>query len=151
MRGLGGAAGGRCGAPEAGRLRGASSRAGGDGGEAAPRRDAGFVSAEAACAMPALLLVGVALVWALMTAAAQLQCVDAARAGARAAARQESASATVRAAQQAAPDGAQVDVSREGDLVRVTVSATSPGPDALALSLRTSAVALAEETVGAEG
>nr|WP_308801031.1 TadE family type IV pilus minor pilin [Streptomyces polyasparticus] len=106
------------------------------------------MSAEAACAMPALLLVGVALVWALMSAAAQIQCVDAARAGARAAARQESPTATVEAARQAAPAGAEIGVGREGDLVRVTVSATSPGPDVLALSLRASAVALAEETVG---
>ncbi|MFI6941252.1 TadE family type IV pilus minor pilin [Streptomyces sp. NPDC050418] len=114
------------------------------------RRDAGFVTAEAACTLPVLLLVGVALLWALMSAAAQIQCVDAARAGARAAARQEPAGATVRVAREAAPDGAEVAVSREGDLVRVTVTATSPGPDAMSLSLRASAVALAEETVGVE-
>ncbi len=132
-----------------GGLRAASD--GGKGAHVAPSRDAGFVTAEAACTMPALMLVGLALVWALMAAAAQLQCVDAARAGARAAARQDPADATVRAAQQTAPDGARVAVSREGDLVRVTVSADAPGPDALAMTLRASAVALAEETVGEEG
>ena len=63
---------------------------------------------------------------------------------------QPSISGSPSAAEQTAPDGAKVEVSREGDLVRVTVLATAPGPDALALSLRASAVALAEETVGGE-
>jgi hypothetical protein len=39
-------------------------------------------------------------------------------------------------------------VTREGDLVRVTVKASAPGPDGLSLELSDEAVALAEETVG---
>ncbi|MFP3992820.1 TadE family type IV pilus minor pilin, partial [Streptomyces sp. E11-3] len=91
------------------------------------RGDRGYVTAEAAAVIPALVLLGMALVWALMAASAQIQCVDAARAGARAAARQEPTSAAVAAAEQAAPDGARVAVRREGDLVRVSVSVDSPG------------------------
>ncbi|MDG4866087.1 TadE family type IV pilus minor pilin, partial [Streptomyces sp. T-3] len=60
--------------------------------------DGGYVTAEAAVVIPALVLLGVALLWALMTASAQIRCVDAARAGARAAARQEEPGAVVAAA-----------------------------------------------------
>lgn len=98
--------------------------------------------------IPALILLGVALLWGLMAAVAQIQCVDAARAGARAAARQEPERAAVAAAKQAAPEGARVVVRREGDLVRVSVVAHAPGPQALSLDLEAEAVALAEESVG---
>lgn len=115
------------------------------------RADRGYVTAEAALALPVLLLFGLALVWALMAAAAQIQCVDAARAGARAAARQEPQAATEAAARQAAPDGARIGFRRDGDLVRVLVEAPAPGSGrvGLGLTLRAEAVALAEETVGA--
>ncbi|MFE2132276.1 TadE family type IV pilus minor pilin, partial [Streptomyces sp. NPDC059466] len=43
--------------------------------------DRGFVTAEAAVVLPSLVLVGMALVWALLAASAQIRCVDAARAG----------------------------------------------------------------------
>ncbi|MFJ6696374.1 TadE family type IV pilus minor pilin [Streptomyces sp. NPDC091272] len=111
--------------------------------------DSGYVTAEAALALPVLMLFGLALVWALMAASAQIQCVDAARVGARAAARQEPRAATEAAVRQAAPDGAKVGFRREGDLVRVLVEAPAPGPGRLGLALRAEAVALAEETVGA--
>ncbi|MEU8787832.1 TadE family type IV pilus minor pilin [Streptomyces sp. NPDC048643] len=119
-----------------------SSGAGGDG---------GFVTAEAAVVLPSLVLVGIALVWALLAASAQIQCVDAARAGARAAARQDSPEAVVATARRAAPAGAKVTVSREADLVRVTVDARTPGPTELSLGVGDEAVALAEETVGVSG
>ncbi|MFI8875198.1 TadE family type IV pilus minor pilin [Streptomyces sp. NPDC055243] len=112
--------------------------------------DDGFVTAEAAVVLPTLVLFTMALVWALLAASAQIQCVDAARAGARAMARQDPESAAVAAARQAAPRGASVAVRRDGDLVRVEVVAESPGPRALGLGLRlrSEAVALAEETLG---
>lgn len=113
--------------------------------------DRGFVTAEAAMALPVLVLFAMALVWALLAACAQIQCVDAARAGARAAARQDPPDAVVAAARRAAPDGARVAVSREGDLVRVVVTANPPGLEALDIDLSHEAVALAEETVGASG
>ncbi|MFD5718538.1 TadE family type IV pilus minor pilin [Streptomyces sp. NPDC127036] len=114
-------------------------------------RDGGFVTAEAAVVLPSLVLVGITLVWALLAASAQIQCVDAARAGARAAARQDSPDAVVATARRAAPAGAKVTVSRETDLVRVTVDAWTPGPAALSLGVGDEAVALAEETVGVSG
>ncbi|MER5382448.1 TadE family type IV pilus minor pilin [Streptomyces sp. NPDC002688] len=115
------------------------------------RRDGGFVTAEAAVVLPSLVLVGMALVWALLAASAQIQCVDAARAGARAAARQDSPEAVLATTRRAAPPGARVTVSREADLVRVRVGASTPGPAALSLELSDEAVALAEETVGVAG
>lgn len=114
------------------------------------RGDGGYVTAEAAVVLPTLVLFTMALVWALLTASAQIQCVDAARAGARAMARQDPPGTAVATARQAAPPGAGVTVSRDGDLVRVEVVARSPGPRALGLGLRlrARAVAMAEQTVG---
>ncbi|MEW5632860.1 TadE family type IV pilus minor pilin, partial [Streptomyces hydrogenans] len=48
-------------------------------------RDQGFVTVEAAVVLPVLALFAMALLWALAASAAQIRCVDAARAGARAA------------------------------------------------------------------
>ncbi|MFJ8862968.1 TadE family type IV pilus minor pilin [Streptomyces sp. NPDC102451] len=119
-----------------------------------PRRarsgDRGAVTAEAAMALPVLVAFVVALVWALVAAADQIRCVDAARAGARAAARSEPEDAVRSAAQGAAPGRARVDVERAGGLWRVRVEAPTPGPGALGLTLSAEAVALAEDTVGAE-
>ncbi|MGR8009196.1 TadE family type IV pilus minor pilin [Streptomyces hypolithicus] len=117
--------------------------------ERRPEYDGGYVTAEAAVVVPALVLLTLALVWALLAMSAQIQCVDAARAGARAAARQETEGASVAAARQTAPRGAQVTIGREGDLVRVAVQAPAPGLGVLSLTLRAEAVALAEESVGA--
>ncbi|WP_245700495.1 TadE family type IV pilus minor pilin [Streptomyces roseifaciens] len=107
--------------------------------------DGGYVTAEAAMALPALILFGAALIWGLMAAGAQIQCVDAARAGARAAARSDPVGVAVASARSAAPPGSRIAVMREGDLVRVRVEARAAGP--LALRLGGEAVALAEETV----
>jgi hypothetical protein len=111
-------------------------------------RERGSVTAEAAVAVPALVVFAMALVWALMAAAAQIQCVDAARAGARAAARSEPRAAALAAARSAGPGGARVTLARHGDLWRVRVEAKAPGPGALALTLSAEAAALAEDTVG---
>ncbi|MFF9482165.1 TadE family type IV pilus minor pilin [Streptomyces sp. NPDC014733] len=116
-----------------------------------PRRptgkDAGFVTAEAALVMPVLVVVVAALIWGLMAACARIECVDAARAGARAAARSEPHGAVLRAARGAAPSDARVVVSREGDLVRVRVAAELPGLGRLTVRVGGEAVALAEDTV----
>lgn len=108
----------------------------------------GSVTAEAAVAVPALVVFTMGLVWALMAASAQIQCVDAARAGARAAARSEPRAAAVAAARSAAPSGSDITLTRSGDLWRVRVEADTPGPGALALTLSAEAAALAEDTVG---
>lgn len=116
-------------------------------GAARSGRDRGFVTAEAAVVLPALVLFAMGLVWALLAAAAQIQCVDAARAGARAAARQDPQDTVVAMARRLAPEDASVTVGREGELVRVRVVARAPGPFTFTVS--DEAVALAEETVGA--
>ncbi|SOD84803.1 hypothetical protein SAMN06272765_2194 [Streptomyces sp. Ag109_G2-15] len=90
-----------------------------------------------------------ALVWALLVVAAQIQCVDAARTGARAAARQDPPDAVVEVTREAAPRGARVTVGRENDQVRVTVVAKPPLLTGVPFEVREEAVALAEETVGA--
>ncbi|MFD5424523.1 TadE family type IV pilus minor pilin [Streptomyces sp. NPDC127084] len=109
--------------------------------------DRGAVTAEAAVAISVLVTFAMSLVWGLMTVAAQIQCVDAARAGARAAARSEPREAVLAAARSAAPPGAEVLIGREGDLWRVRVKAPAPGPGSLALDLDAQAVALAEDSV----
>ncbi|WP_433857499.1 TadE family type IV pilus minor pilin [Streptomyces kronopolitis] len=110
-------------------------------------RDAGFVTAETAVVLPVLVVVVAALIWGLMAACARIECVDAARAGARAAARSEPPSAVISAARGAAPRGARVALAREGDLVRVRVEAEVPGVARLTVRVGGEAVALAEETV----
>ncbi|MFJ6798418.1 TadE family type IV pilus minor pilin [Streptomyces sp. NPDC091268] len=110
--------------------------------------DRGYVTAEAALVIPALVLFAALLVWALMAAAGQIRCVDAARAGARAAARSEPLEVAVAAAESAAPPGARVEVERAGDLWRVRVEAPAPGPAVLPVRLAAQAAALAEDAVG---
>ncbi|MFD9287212.1 TadE family type IV pilus minor pilin [Streptomyces sp. NPDC060030] len=112
--------------------------------------DRGAVTAEAAMALTVLVAFVFALVWALVAAADQIRCVDAARAGARAAARSEPDAAVRSAAREVAPDRAQVAVERAGELWRVRVEAPTPGPGPLALTLSAEAVAMAEDGVGAE-
>ncbi|MGW7426517.1 TadE family type IV pilus minor pilin [Streptomyces sp. NPDC054813] len=107
--------------------------------------DRGFVTAEAAVVLPVLVAFTMALVWGLLVVAAQIRCVDAARTGARAAARQDAEGAVVAVTKAAAPDGATVTVGREGDQVRVTVVARPPVLGSLPFEVRESAVALAEE------
>ncbi|MFI8995826.1 TadE family type IV pilus minor pilin [Streptomyces sp. NPDC053542] len=107
-----------------------------------------MVTAEAAVVMPTLVMFVALLLWGLMAVCAQIQCVDAARAGARAAARSEPEGATLATARAAAPRGARVALRREGDLVRVRVEAAAPALGPLAMTLRGEAVALDEETVG---
>ncbi|WP_432020610.1 TadE family type IV pilus minor pilin [Streptomyces sp. 1222.5] len=109
------------------------------------------MTAEAAVVLSVLVAFTMALVWGLLVVAARIQCVDAARVGARAAARQDPVDAVVTVTREAAPDGARVTVGREGDQVRVTVVARPPMFGGLPFELREEAVALAEETVGAAG
>ena len=105
--------------------------------------------------LPVLVMFAMALVWGLLVVAAQIQCVDAARAGARAAARQDPADAVVSVARDTAQRDAQVTVAREGDQVRVVVVARPPALHGLPFEVREEAVALVEATdeatVGEEG
>ncbi|MFH9870356.1 TadE family type IV pilus minor pilin [Streptomyces lydicus] len=114
----------------------------------APRhaRDDGFVTAETAVVMPVLVALVGALIWGLMAVCARIECVDAARAGARAAARSEPRPAVLAAVRGAAPRGARIALAREGDLVRVRVEADLPGLGQLTIKVGEEAVARAEES-----
>ncbi|MGY1846624.1 MULTISPECIES: TadE family type IV pilus minor pilin [unclassified Blastococcus] len=90
---------------------------------AAPRREAGMVTAETAVVLPVLLLVLAGAVAAVTVVGAQLRCVDAAREGARAASRGEEVAVVAEWAGRAAPAGARTAVTGSGSEVRVTVTA----------------------------
>lgn len=85
------------------------------------RGERGMATAEFAVVLPAVVLV-LALSWGAMGLAwDQIRCVDAARAGARAAARGDSPGAVMLVAGRAAPSGALVSVEPRGDFVQVSV------------------------------
>jgi len=114
-------------------------------------RDDGMVTAETAVVLPVLLLVLAGAVAAVVVVGAHGRVVDAAREGARAAARGEDVAAVGAIAGRAAPHGAVTDVSAGGDEVRVTVTArVAPlGPVPLRITVSAEAVALREP--GAHG
>ncbi|MGH3326982.1 MAG: TadE family type IV pilus minor pilin [Streptomycetales bacterium] len=99
-------------------------------GPRAPRGDRGLVTAETAAALPALVLVLAVVLWGVAAAGAQLRCIDAARAGARAVARGEDPDSSRAAAAAAAPAGANIRIHSSDALVRVMVTARvgPPGP-----------------------
>lgn len=101
------------------------------------RSDSGSVVLETAFAIPALIAVTVALIWVVSLGATYVRLLDTAQTTARHVARG--------AAAPAAPDGAQVTVTTEGDLVRATVwrEVTAPVPIVQGLSVRVSADATA--------
>src|SRR3954447_9883424 len=114
------------------------------------RREAGMVTAETAVVLPVLLLVLAAAVAAVTGVGAQLRCVDAAREGARAAARGE-ATATVEAlVYRTAPDGAATSITVDDRDVRVRVTAriAALGPVPLRLTVSAEAVAAREPGAG---
>ncbi|MFF7990426.1 TadE family type IV pilus minor pilin [Kitasatospora xanthocidica] len=107
------------------------------------RGDGGFVTAETAVVLPALVLLAAVLIWGVLAAAAQIRCVDAARVGARAAARGEADAVDL--ARAAAPAGARVRVALAADTVRVDVDAPCAAPGRLGglVSVRVGAAAVA--------
>jgi hypothetical protein len=82
-----------------------------------------MVTAEFAVVLPAVVLVLALSLGALGLALDQVRCVDAARAGARAASRGDSSSAVTLTARRAAPPQALVLMTTSGDLVQVSVVA----------------------------
>ena len=102
-----------------------------------------MVTVETAVVLPVLLFVLAGAVAAVTVVGAQLRCVDAAREGARAAARGEDVT-TVRAlVLRAAPDGMGASVTRDGEDVRVTVSGRISLLGAVPLDVEVSAEATA--------
>jgi hypothetical protein len=75
--------------------------------------------------MAALVVVLILCVSGLTAVSMQVRCIDAAREAARLAARGDGGSASS-AAQRTAPDGAVLQLRREGDFVVVSVTARSP-------------------------
>jgi Flp pilus assembly protein TadG len=117
-------------------------------GRLAGRDERGYVTAETAIVIPVLVALAGLLIWGLSAVVAQVECVDAARAGARAAARTEPAADVLQAAREAAPSGARVSADRAGDLV--TVRVTVPWPR-FPVTLQAQAAALAEDAVDGGG
>ncbi|MBB0245380.1 hypothetical protein FNQ90_15050 [Streptomyces alkaliphilus] len=108
-------------------------------------RDGGYVTAETALVVPTLVLLLGVLLWGTGAAVTALQCTDAARAAARAAARGEPEETVRRTALALAPPGAEVSGEREETLHRVRVTARTPAAGPLpALSVSTEAVAHVE-------
>jgi hypothetical protein len=100
--------------------------------------------------LPVLLFVLAAAVAAVVVVGGQLRCVDAAREGARAAARGEPEAVVVELAGRAAPDGAGVEVSTSGTTVTVTVTAVLQplGPVPLQVPMTASATGVREPGTG---
>ncbi|MEU4541872.1 TadE family type IV pilus minor pilin [Nonomuraea dietziae] len=86
------------------------------------RASKGSVTAETAAVLPALMVVLAAALWAVTVVNAHLRCVDAARAGARAAARGEPIAQVQELTRRVAPPGAQVDIRRGAEMTRVQVT-----------------------------
>ncbi|POM26491.1 hypothetical protein BTM25_08920 [Actinomadura rubteroloni] len=115
------------------------------------RRDAGMATAEIAMALPALVLVAAIVLWGETVASVRLACSDAARSGARAAARGESLSAVRSLVERAVPRGARVTVRRDGEASRVEVAVPVPPPVAAGLpALTVTARAVAATEPGAD-
>lgn len=80
-----------------------------------------MVTAEFAVVLPAVVLVLALSLGAIGLALDQIRCVDAARAGARAASRGDSYAAVRLVASRSAPSQARVSMTTSGDLVQVSV------------------------------
>jgi hypothetical protein len=92
--------------------------------------DRGSVTVELALALPALVILLLVMLWAVGLAGSSMACADAARAGARAAARGESTVVVAALVRGLAPAGATVATSRAGGTVsvRVVLRSRIPGP-----------------------
>lgn len=89
--------------------------------------DRGQATAELALGLPSVVAVLLMTLWMLAAVTAQARCAEAARLGARAAARGEPEQVTRWWVAQAAPPGAVVSVDRSGAEVRVRVEVTVGG------------------------
>ncbi|HEV2999357.1 MAG TPA: TadE family type IV pilus minor pilin [Solirubrobacteraceae bacterium] len=114
------------------------------------RAERGSATAETAVALPALLLVVAVCVWALGLVGATLRCAEAARAGARAAARGETAAEVTDAATRAARHDADVSTTAADGYVTVRVSWSARPPVPLLARLLPATTVSAEATARAE-
>lgn len=114
--------------------------------------DRGSVTAELAVTLPALTAILALLLVGAVVGVTQLRLEEAARAGARAAARGEASAAVVSTAQRIAGPASEVDVSQGSHWSRVRVSGRVEGPLAELVSWPLVAEAVAKrESFGAAG
>lgn len=85
------------------------------------RDERGMVTAELAVGILAACLIAISLAWCVSLMGVQIRCSDSAAAIARQYARGDSAAA--QAASSNAPEGAEVTVSNDGQLIEVSVTA----------------------------
>lgn len=111
----------------------------------ARRNDRGSVTVEMAVGMIAVVLVLLTALTGVSAAVTHLECVDAARQAARAAARGEAGEVV---GKRAAPAGATVVVTTDGDLVRATVRSRTRPLGGLVPRLTLSATAVAQREPG---
>jgi hypothetical protein len=90
-----------------------------------------MVTAEFAVVLPAVVFLLALSLGAMGLAWDQIRCVDAAKAGARAASRGDSPRAVIQVAARAAPSAAVVSVGTFGDVVRVSVVSRPRGSGSL--------------------
>ncbi|WP_083733751.1 TadE family type IV pilus minor pilin [Actinomadura sp. CNU-125] len=111
-----------------------------------------MATAEIALALPALVLITAIVLWGMTAVSTRLTCNDAARTGARAAARGESLAAVRELVVKALPEGATVKVTRDEAIVHVDVSVPVEPPAAANLpALVVQAHATAATEPGATG
>ncbi|MER6007127.1 TadE family type IV pilus minor pilin [Nonomuraea angiospora] len=109
----------------------------------------GSVTAETAAMLPALMAVLAAALWAVQAVSAQLECVDVARAAARAAARGEPLDQVIIRARTATRPGAQVAVTRDTETTKVHITVEVRPPWAQSLpAVQISATAVADTEPG---
>lgn len=104
----------------------------------------GSVTAETAAVLPALMIVLAAALWAVQAVNVQLECVDAARAAARAAARGEPVDQVRDIARAGTRPDAQIAITRDSDMTKVEITVDTRPSWATSLpALRISATASA--------
>lgn len=91
----------------------------------------GAVTAEAAMALPVLVLFTLAMAWLVSLGVTQVRALDAAREVARAAARSDSPADAVALGRRVAPAGSRISVDVGAELVVVRVSAPVRAPGGL--------------------
>ena len=102
------------------------------------------MTAETAAVLPALVVVLAGALWAIQAVGAQLECVDAARAAARAAARGEPLEQVRDLVHSAVQPEAQVTVSRDPEHTKVQITLQvrpAWGPELAAVEVSASATA----------
>jgi len=114
---------------------------------AGTRPERGSVTAELALGLPVVVLALVLVLAVGQVVTSQVRCSDAARAGAREAARGEVGGTVVQEGLRVAPPGASVTLTRSGRSVEVTVSAAVrlPLPGSPQVRVRGRAVSLVEQ------